>query len=169
MKRKEQPIDKILISACFLGERVRYNGIAQQLSSKLLQQWKKQGRLIPICPEVISGLPVPRPPAEINQSTKKVMTIESVDVTKQFTQGAQQALLLCQQYNIKFALLKESSPSCGSNTIYDGTFSQKKINGEGMTTTLLREHGIQVFCENSIETLADLINLTDPIHSGENA
>ncbi len=162
MKLKEQSMEKILISACFLGERVRYNGIVQQLSSQLLQQWKKQGRLIAICPEVISGLPVPRPPAEINQSTKKVMTIESVDVTKQFTQGAQQALLLCQQHNIKFALLKESSPSCGSNTIYDGTFSQKKINGEGLTTTLLREHGIQVFCENSIEELAVLINLTEP-------
>jgi len=164
MKIKEKSIEKILISACFLGERVRYNGIVQRLSSQLLQQWKTQGRLVAICPEVISGLPVPRPPAEINQSTKKVMTIESVDVTEHFTQGAQQALLLCQQHNIKFAILKESSPSCGSSTIYDGTFSQKKINGEGMTTTLLREHGIQVFCENSIENLAVLINITDPNH-----
>jgi len=164
MKIKDKSIEKILISACFLGERVRYNGIVQRLSSQLLQQWKTQGRLIAICPEVISGLPVPRPPAEINQSTKKIMTIESVDVTEHFTQGAHQALLLCKQHNIKFALLKESSPSCGSNTIYDGTFSQKKINGEGMTTALLREHGIQVFCENSMKALADLINIDDPTH-----
>jgi len=164
MNIKDKPIEKILISACFLGERVRYNGVVQRLSSQLLQQWQTQGRLIVICPEVISGLPVPRPAAEINQTTKKIMTIESVDVTKQFTQGANQALLLCKQHNIKFALLKESSPSCGSNTIYDGTFSQKKINGEGVTTTLLREHGVQVFCENSIEKLADLINIPDSTH-----
>jgi uncharacterized protein YbbK (DUF523 family) len=164
---KDKSIEKILISACFLGERVRYNGIAQRLSSQLLQQWKTQGRLVAICPEVISGLPVPRPPAEINQDTEKVMTIESVDVTEQFTQGAQQALVLCKKHNVKFALLKESSPSCGSNTIYDGTFSQKKINGEGITTTLLREHGIEVFSENSIEKLAALINNTNPIDSDE--
>ncbi len=162
MKLNEQPIERILISACFLGERVRYNGIVQTLESKLLQQWQKQGRLFSICPEVISGLPVPRPPAEINQITKKIITINSVDVTKQFTNGAEQALLLCQKHNIQFALLKESSPSCGSNTIYDGTFSQQKIAGEGLTTQILREHGIKVFCENSIEELAEQINHSDP-------
>ena len=158
MKISEQSIAKILISACFLGERVRYNAIAKPLASKLLQQWQQQGRLFSICPEVISGLAVPRPPAEINPATKQVITIESIDVTKQFTNGAKQALLLCQQHNIQFALLKESSPSCGSNTIYDGTFRQQKIIGEGVTTKLLREHGIKVFCENSIEELAEQID-----------
>ncbi len=158
MKISEQPLDKILISACFLGERVRYNGVAKTLSSKLLQQWQQQGRLFSICPEVISGLAVPRPPAEINPTTKQVITIDSIDVTKQFTQGAKQALHLCQQHNIHFALLKDSSPSCGSNTIYDGTFRQQKIIGEGVTTKLLREHGIRVFCENSIEDLAKQID-----------
>jgi uncharacterized protein YbbK (DUF523 family) len=162
MTLNEQSIGKVLISACFLGERVRYNGIVQPLVNNLLLQWQRQGRLFSICPEVISGLPVPRPPAEMNQITKKIMTIDSIDVTKQFINGAEQALLLCQQHNIKFALLKESSPSCGSNTIYDGTFSQKKIIGEGLTTKLLREHGIKVFCENSIEELAELINYSDP-------
>ena len=154
--------DKILISACFLGKRVRYNGIVQTLENKLLQQWQQEGRLFSICPEVISGLPVPRPPAEIDQITKKVITIESIDVTQQFANGAEQALHLCQQHNIKFAVLKESSPSCGSNTIYDGSFTQKKIVGEGLTTQLLRQHGIKVFCEDSIEELAELINGSDP-------
>lgn len=162
MDVKGEPIGKILISACFLGERVRYNGIVKPLVSKLLQQWQQQGRLFSICPEVISGLPVPRSPAEINQITKQVITIDSVDVTKQFTYGAMQALLLCRLHNIKFALLKESSPSCGSNTIYDGKFNQKKISGEGVTTKLLREHGIKVFCENTIEVLAERINDSDP-------
>ncbi|TWX66376.1 DUF523 domain-containing protein [Colwellia demingiae] len=154
MKVSEQPIKKILISSCFLGERVRYNGVVKPLVNKLLEQWKKQGRLIAICPEVISGLPVPRPPAEIDPNTKKVITIESIDVTEQFDKGAKLALRLCRQHNIQVALLKESSPSCGSNTIYDGTFRQQKIIGEGVTTKLLRGHGIKVFCEDSIEELA---------------
>ena len=162
MNLKEKPIDKILVSACFLGKHVRYNGIVQTLESKLLQQWQNEGRLFSICPEVISGLPVPRPPAEINQITKKVITIESVDDTQQFTNGAKQALHLCQRHNIQFALLKESSPSCGSNTFYDGTFSQKKIAGEGLTTQLIRQHGIKVFSEDSIEELAEQINPSDP-------
>lgn len=158
MASNKQCFDKVLISACFLGERVRYNGEVKSLVSKLLSQWQQQGRLIAICPEVISGLLVPRPPAEINPKTKKVLTIESVDVSQQFEQGAQQALKLCQRHNIRFALLKESSPSCGSNTIYDGSFSQKKIAGEGITTKLLRQHGIQVFSELSLKQLQLLLD-----------
>lgn len=154
MKINERVIDKILISACFLGERVRYNGEVKPLVSVLLQEWQKQGRLISICPEVISGLPVPRPPAEIDPITKKVLTIESVDVTEQFDNGAELALRLCQRHNIRLALLKESSPSCGSNSIYDGTFSQQKVIGEGVTTKLLRDNGIKVFSEVSIKELA---------------
>lgn len=161
MTSNKKSKDKILISGCFMGELVRYNGEIKSLDNSLLQQWRKQGRLISICPEVISGLPVPRPPAEINATTNKVITIQNVDVTKQFNQGALQALSLCQRYNIKFALLKESSPSCGSNTIYDGTFSQKKIAGEGVTTKLLRQHGIKVYCEDSIEQLAEQIKHSD--------
>ena len=158
MKISEQPFKKILISSCFLGERVRYNGVVKPLVNQLLQQWQRQGRLIAICPEVISGLAVPRPPAEIDQATKQVITIDSIDVTEQFAKGAKIALRLCQQHNIQLALLKESSPSCGSNTIYDGTFRQQKIIGEGVTTKILREHGIIVFCENSIEELAAQID-----------
>ncbi len=158
MTISEQPSKKILISACFLGERVRYNGVVKPLVNKLLQQWQQQGRLFSLCPEVISGLPVPRPAAEIDPITKQVITIESIDVTDQFDKGAKLALRLCQQHNIQLALLKESSPSCGSNTIYDGTFCQHKIIGEGVTTKLLREHGIRVFSEDSIEELAEQLD-----------
>lgn len=161
MNRNQQTINKILVSACFLGDRVRYNGIVKTLEDKLLLQWQQQGRLISICPEVISGLAVPRPPAEINQTTKQVMTIDSVDVTEQFNEGAQKALLLCQRHNISFALLKESSPSCGSSSLYDGTFSQQKIKGEGVTTQLLRKNNIEVYSEVTIELLAKRINSSD--------
>jgi len=158
MGSSKQPLDKILISACFLGDRVRYNGKIKALENDLITQWQQQGRLISICPEVIAGLSVPRSPAEINASTKQVITSDGVDVTEQFNYGAKQALLLCQKQSIRFALLKESSPSCGSNTIYDGSFTQQKIAGEGLTTKLLRQHGIQVFCEHSIADLAKLID-----------
>lgn len=157
MTNDKQCFDKILISGCFLGQKVRYNGIVKPLVSELLLSWQQQGRLISVCPEVIAGLPVPRPPAEIDPSTQQVMTIDNIDVTQQFNQGAQVALQLCQQYNIRFALLKESSPSCGSNSIYDGSFTQQKIIGAGVTTRLLRQHGIEVFSEDSIQALAALI------------
>ncbi|MEW6994906.1 DUF523 domain-containing protein [Colwelliaceae bacterium MEBiC 14330] len=154
-------LEKILISACFLGERVRYNGKIKSLHDELLMQWQQEGRLISICPEVISGLPVPRPAAEINQKTRQVITTENIDVTEYFELGAKKALRLCHVHDIRFALLKESSPSCGSSNIYDGTFTEKKIAGQGKTTELLRENGIQVFSESSIKALAELIKASD--------
>jgi uncharacterized protein YbbK (DUF523 family) len=158
MTNKGERFDHILISACFLGERVRYNGEIKTLIHELLYLWQQQGRLVSICPEVIAGLPVPRPPAEINQKTKRVITCDNQDVTEQFNDGAQQALSLCQKYKVRFALLKESSPSCGSNTIYDGTFKQQKINGEGITARLLRRHGVQVFSEHNLTELVKRID-----------
>lgn len=152
---------KILVSACFLGERVRYNGVIKPLVHELLDIWFEQGRLLSLCPEVISGLPVPRPAAEINQLSGQVLTVRGDNVTEHFTKGAELALRFCQQHKIKFALLKESSPSCGSNSIYDGSFSQTKIVGQGFTSALLRENGIQVFCEDTIEQLAKQIKHSD--------
>ena len=146
-------LEKILVSACFLGQKVRYNGEVKPLINKYLSLWSEQNRLMAICPEVKGGLPVPRPPAEISQQTGQVITINNIDVTEQFSSGAQQALQLCLQYNIRFALLKESSPSCGSRTIYDGNFSQQKISGQGITAMLLQQNNIQVFSEDSIEAL----------------
>jgi uncharacterized protein YbbK (DUF523 family) len=154
-------LNKILISACFLGQRVRYNGEIKSLQDELLIQWQQEGRLISVCPEVISGLPVPRPAAEINQKSLQVITIESNNVTQQFELGAKKALELCHLHNIRFALLKESSPSCGSSNIYDGSFTQQKIAGQGKTTELLRTNGIQVFSEHSIKALAAVIMSSD--------
>jgi len=148
--------EKILVSACFLGQKVRYDGQAKTLLHPLLVQWKQEQRLISICPEITGGLAVPRAAAEIQE--KKVITCDGDDVTQQFMSGAKQALALCQQHNIRFALLKESSPSCGSQTIYDGTFSERKIKGQGVCSQLLRQNGIQVFSELTIDQLAVLLN-----------
>lgn len=148
--------DKILISACFLGKKVRYNGEVKTLLHPLIALWQQQQRLMSICPEVSGGLAVPRAPAEIRG--QHVITCDGDDVTEPFLSGARQALSLCQQYQIRFALLKESSPSCGSNTIYDGTFSAKKISGQGVCSKLLRQHGIQVFSELTIDHLVVLLD-----------
>lgn len=150
--------DKILLSRCFLGEKVRYDAKAISLNSSLITLWQKQQRIIPICPEVAGGLTVPREPAEIQPYTNQVITHSGNNVSKQFSQGAAHALALCQQHNIRFAILKESSPSCGSSLIYDGSFSNTKISGQGITTELLTQEGIRVFSENNLSELARLLD-----------
>jgi len=150
-------MNKIFISACLLGEMVRYDGKHQKLSHQIIQKWQEEGRLVGGCPECLGGLPVPRAPAEIQPESDKIITTSGEDVTKQFIDGAKYSLAICVREKIKFALLKESSPSCGSNNIYDGNFSNSKISGEGITAKLFREQGIQVFSEHTIEALSHAI------------
>ena len=151
-------LDKILISRCFLGENVRYNSKVMKLNHPLLTLWQQPDRFIAICPEVAGGLPVPREAAEQQLSKNSVMTKSGLDVSEQFLFGAKQALALCQRHHIRFALLKESSPSCGSTLIYDGSFSHKKIAGQGVTSQLLTQAGINVFSEHNLETLSNLLD-----------
>jgi uncharacterized protein YbbK (DUF523 family) len=151
-------LDKILISRCFLGENVRYNSVVSKFTHPLIKLWQQQKRFIAICPEVSGGLPVPREPAEIQPNSNEVITKSGVNISKEFDIGAQQALFLCQQHNIRFALLKESSPSCGSTYIYDGSFTNSKVLGQGMTSKLLTLHNIKVFSENQLEVLELLLD-----------
>lgn len=150
--------DKILLSRCFLGENVRYNSEIIPLNSPLIKQWLQQKRIIPVCPEVAGGLSVPREPAEQQPNSDLVITISGINVSEQFNEGAIKALALCRQHNIRFAVLKESSPSCGSTLIYDGSFSNKKITGQGVTSKLLTQAGIRVFSENNLHELAKLLD-----------
>ncbi len=147
-------MEKILISRCLLGEQVRYDGNDNLSSHPLIQQW--HNRWVPLCPEVNGGLTTPRPPAEL-QNDGHILTINGDDVSAAFNRGALHALMLCKQHNIRFAVLKENSPSCGRHKIYDGTFSGIKINGQGMTTQALLEAGVQVFSENEIDALEQAI------------
>lgn len=148
-------MQKILVSACLLGAKVRYDGGHCAQHNALLQKWLALGRVVTICPEMAGGLPTPRPPAEIIGS--KVITNAGNDVTKEYLKGAQLALDLCKQHQIKFALLKDRSPSCGNQQIYDGNFTNTKIDGQGVTAALLTKNGIRVFNENQVEELAKLI------------
>jgi uncharacterized protein YbbK (DUF523 family) len=151
-------MNKILVSACLIGENVRYNGRVKVDESSWLKGWKLQGRLVPFCPEVAGGLPVPRPCSEISghdgrtvlYGDSRVMNIKGKDVTQYFLAGAQKALELARLHNIKLAVLKDGSPSCGSTYIYDGSFSGIKKPGNGITTVLLEENSIRVFNEREI-------------------
>ncbi len=117
----------------------------------LLRYWQQQGLLLSLCPEVSGGLPVPRAAAEI--VAHQVLTQAGDDVTHAFERGAAKALSLCQQHHIKYAVLKQGSPSCGNNLINDGSFSKTKIQGQGVTARLLTQHGIHVFNEKELANL----------------
>ncbi|NNM59950.1 MAG: DUF523 domain-containing protein [Legionellales bacterium] len=151
---------KILMSACLLGDKVRYDGNDCLQTHAKLQAWIKAGKVVSICPEMAGGLPVPRPPAEIEQDKTatmvlageaKIRTIGGEDVTKEYITGAQKALALVKQHHIQVAILKSRSPSCGVRQIYDGTFSHGLIAGMGLTAQLLSEYGVQVFDETEID------------------
>lgn len=150
---------KVLVSACLLGEPVRYDGRASQTAAEArLQTWVEAGWVVPFCPECAGLLPTPRPPAEIQNGTgldviegrSRVMTAAD-DVSTAFLRGAEAALRTCQRFGIRVAVLKERSPSCGSGKIYDGSFSGVLRDGDGVTTALLKSHGIQVFGESQVE------------------
>lgn len=138
---------KILVSACLLGYNCKYNGL-NNLNEEVCNL---EFELVPFCPEVSGGLLTPRIPAEINQDN--VYNKNGLDVTKEYNLGARNALNLCLKEDIKYAILKEKSPSCGVNRIYDGTFTGKLIDGSGFTTRLLRKNKIKVFSETEIDLL----------------
>ncbi len=146
---------KILISACLLGDAVRYDGNSVPLRNSLLDSWVAEGRLVKVCPEVEGGLSVPRPPAEIRQ--RRVITAAGDDISEAFVAGAYHALELCRQHGIRTAILKERSPSCGSAFVYDGSFSGQLIRGQGVCAALLRQNGIRVFSEDQLEEVAEFL------------
>ena len=132
--------EKILISACLIGLNCKYDG-GNNENSKLVELMKEKD-LVPICPEQLGGLKTPRVSAERKQ--EKVITKEGVDVTKEYQKGAEEVLNLAKKLNIKKAILKSRSPSCGIDEIYDGTFSHNLVKGDGVTAELLKKNGIEV-------------------------
>jgi uncharacterized protein YbbK (DUF523 family) len=135
-----------LCSACLLGVKCRYDGRSKP-NEKVLALAKKE-ILIPICPEQFGGLPTPREPSE--QQGKEVVTKSGKNVTNNFENGAEEVLKLAKLFNIKEVILKQRSPSCGSGQIYDGTFSDTIIEGDGVTTALLKKNGIKVISEEDL-------------------
>ncbi|MDD3444522.1 MAG: DUF523 domain-containing protein [Zavarzinia sp.] len=154
-------MDKILVSACLLGRPVRYDGTGKALLHPHLDRWKSEGRLVPLCPEVAAGLPVPRPPAERTPDGTRVVDVTGADVTAAFEAGARVALDLARNMGCRFALLKDFSPSCGSREIHDGSFTGTRKPGQGLTAALLRGDGIEVFSEAEVADLAARLTARD--------
>lgn len=156
-------MERILVSACLLGRPVRFDGRAKTVDDALLAGWRAEGRLVPFCPEVEGGLPVPRPPAEIEggaggaavlTGAARILTPEGKDVTRHFLAGAHAALALARSMDIRIAVLKDGSPSCGSLRIHDGTFRGRVTPGSGVTSALLEANGVRVFGEDRIAEAA---------------
>ncbi len=146
--------EKLLISSCLLGNNVKYNGGNNILSIEVLEKLRNKYELYLCCPEVDGGLPTPRIPCEIvSQDPVKVINKENEDKTEQFLLGANKALQICKQNNIKIALLKSNSPSCSNKYVYDGTFNSKKIQGKGVSAQILMNKGIVVYSEDEIANI----------------
>lgn len=154
-------MQKILVSRCLLGHRVRYDG-GSHGPLDLLERWQAQGRVVALCPEVAGGLPTPRPPAEIAggqggrvlDGLVQVVTVEGEDVTGAFVRGAERAVELVRSHGIRLAVLKARSPSCGNRENYDGSFSGRRVVGEGVTAAALKRMGVLVFSEEELDAAA---------------
>lgn len=150
------------MSACLLGERVRYHGDDAALESDVLDRWRAEGRLVPTCPETAAGLPVPRPPAEILggdgdaviDGQAPVGDSTGADVTAQFLAGGRSTAALARMAGVRLAVLKDGSPSCGSTYVHDGTFRGQRSAGHGVTTAMLLRDGIRVFNERQVAEAA---------------
>lgn len=142
-------MQKILISACLVGDKVNYKG--ESNFCEKINQLKEKYELLVFCPEIEGGLKIPRLPNEIRDD--KVIRKDGKDVTREFNLGAHKALQLCQYLGITKAVLKENSPSCGTHKIHNGYFTGVKKNGMGVTAKLLKEHGIAVYSEDEIDQL----------------
>ncbi len=141
-------LKNIIVSGCLIGNKCRYDGSTNKDLREIL---KDKCNIVAVCPEQMGGLSTPRVPAE--RIDDKVINKEGLDVTKEYTLGAKIALKLAVKNNCRIALLKAKSPSCGSNEIYDGTFSHTLIKGDGVTADLFKRNGIKVYTENELNEL----------------
>ncbi|MGD8191676.1 DUF523 domain-containing protein [Brevibacillus ginsengisoli] len=149
----------ILVSSCLGGMECRYNGTSSLVQR--IQEWVKQEKAIMVCPELLGGFSTPREPAEIIDGTgqdvldgkAKVIDQSGNDVTELYVKGAELTLELARKVEATHIVLKEFSPSCGTQTIYNGSFSHTKVPGEGVTSALLRREGFTVISENELGEL----------------
>ena len=142
----------LLISACLIGVSCRYDGKTKPLDEKILNRLKEKHHLIPICPEIMGGLPTPRIPAEIAEG-RRVLRRDGADITAEYEKGAYEALRLAEFFGCTAAILKARSPSCGRDVIYDGTFSATLTKRDGVCAELLISEGIKVLGESEINIL----------------
>ena len=148
-------MEKLLVSACLLGCRCRYDG--GDCADERVLALRDTYELIPVCPEQMGGLPTPRLPSEIREG--RVYMKDGTDVTAAFASGAAAALYIAKTLGSTKAVLKAKSPSCGKGLVYDGTFTGGKVPGDGVTAALLKKNGVSVYTEEETDML-----LTDEIY-----
>ncbi|WP_297421705.1 DUF523 domain-containing protein [Clostridium sp.] len=145
-----------IISACLCGVNCKYNG-KNNINERCMKLFR-EGKAVLVCPEQLGGLPTPRNPVELNNTASEVIegngkALSNIgeDVTEEFLNGAYETLKIAKELGATKAILKEGSPSCGANYVYDGTFSGNKIKGKGITVQLLENEGITVFSDEDLE------------------
>ncbi len=154
-------METVLVSACLAGAAVRYNAAAVRPDELWLGRIAGECRLLPFCPEVAAGLPVPRQPAEIVGGDGRdvllgrasVRDARGLDLSAVFREGAELALEICRENCITVAILAENSPSCGSSSIYDGSFTGRRVAGNGVTSARLIDSGIVVYSQQQVDEL----------------
>ncbi|MEW7311364.1 DUF523 domain-containing protein [Buttiauxella gaviniae] len=152
---------KILVSACLMGFKVRYNGQNKPFLAEILELWQREQRLVIHCPELAAGLETPRLPAELVgggglaalTGDAKIQESDGSDVTQRYLLAAWLALKTAQDSGCRLALMTDGSPTCGSKKIYDGNFQGITQSGMGVAAALLREHGIEVYAEDELPAL----------------
>ena len=132
-----------VVSACLAGCKCRYDG-KDNLCLKV-KQLVEEGRAVTVCPEVMGGMTTPRIPSE--RKDDKVINSIGEDNTAYFVKGVEKSIEIVKEHNIKKAILKAKSPSCGNKYIYDGTFSKTLVEGKGMLAEKLTELGLEIYDE----------------------
>lgn len=158
------PGSRIIVSACLLGVECNYKSEASSVWQKrpdLFRELARTYNVVPVCPEQLGGLPTPRIPAELTGSVSdvfsgsaQVINMNNDDVTGQFVKGARAALYLAEMFQVKAAILKAKSPSCGYKQVYDGTFSGRLLSGQGLTAYLLSCSKIMLFDEEDLASMS---------------
>lgn len=140
----------LIISACLVGVNCKYNG--DNNKNKKVDEIFKKGEAIPVCPEILGGMNIPRIPCEIKTESKKrkVINKKGEDKTQKFKVGAEKTLKISKKIGAKKAIMKAKSPSCGYGKIYDGSFSKTLIKGNGITAQLLLNNGIEIMTEKDL-------------------
>ena len=145
-----------IISACLCGVNCKYTGLNNY--NEKCNELFISGKAILVCPEQLGGLSTPRVPSELQDNTLniikkngKILNKDGEDVTENFLKGAREVATIAKKLNIKKAILKEGSPSCGVNFVYDGSFNGNKVKGKGITTEMLNEIGIKTLSEKDLE------------------
>lgn len=149
----------ILVSACLAGVNCKFDCDIKK--SEKVAQLVLKGRAIPLCPEILTGFKTPRPAMEILGGDgkdvlggkAKIIDKNGNDYTKKFTEGAKKVLKIAKILNIKKAILKSKSPSCGKDLRFDGTFKGKMVKGDGVLTALLKKNGIEIYSETELQEL----------------